>query len=208
MLIDTGCTKTMVSADYLHPDCLNHASTEKILCVNGESQLSNSRNRAHTGSMVTKCQSCGCSWPVLLGTDIYDLSPSNPVMVTTRAQTRKKCSTTVRPGNIPEEGTSESCQVVDNSTSENISNDGCSRPTLEMETIEQRREETPTSTSQRLNALEASADDIRQWQAADPTLTKACDEAEEKESDDRVGFYYNNGISTGNGDHKGQQKGI
>jgi len=32
MLIDTGCTKTMVSANYLKPDCLDHAKSEKF-CV-------------------------------------------------------------------------------------------------------------------------------------------------------------------------------
>ena len=36
MLIDTGCTKTMVSADYLPTDCLDHFNKEKILCVHGD----------------------------------------------------------------------------------------------------------------------------------------------------------------------------
>ena len=36
MLIDTGCTKTMVSADYLPTDCLDHFNKERILCVHGD----------------------------------------------------------------------------------------------------------------------------------------------------------------------------
>ena len=36
MLTDTGCTKTMVSADYLPTDCLDHFNKEKILCVHGD----------------------------------------------------------------------------------------------------------------------------------------------------------------------------
>jgi len=30
MLIDTRCTKTMVSTDYIHPDCLDNDNREKI----------------------------------------------------------------------------------------------------------------------------------------------------------------------------------
>ena len=36
MLIDSGCTKTMVSADYLPADCLDHFNKERILCVHGD----------------------------------------------------------------------------------------------------------------------------------------------------------------------------
>ena len=35
---------------------------------------------------------------------------------------------------------------------------------------------------------------MRQWQATDPTLAKAGDMAKNDESDDRVSFYYNNGL--------------
>jgi len=63
----------------------------------------------------------------------------------------------------------------------------------EMETSEPRREELSTSTTEGPNPLKASADDIRQWQATDPALTKAWDEAGEVGSDVRVGFYYEDG---------------
>ena len=59
---------------------------------------------------------------------------------------------------------------------------------------EQRREEVPTSTLQELNPLEANTATMRQWQATDPTLAKARDMAKNDESDDQVGFYYNNGL--------------
>ena len=35
---------------------------------------------------------------------------------------------------------------------------------------------------------------MRQWQASDPMLAKACNGAKEEESDERVGFYYHNGF--------------
>lgn len=50
---------------------------------------------------------------VLLETDIYDLTPSNPVMVTTRTQARRECNTIARPVIIPEEDMSEPCQTID-----------------------------------------------------------------------------------------------
>ena len=196
MLIDTGCTKTMVSADYLHPNCLNHDNTEKILCVHGdEVRYPTAEVKLKLGRWSRTARvvvAPGIPVPVLLGTDIYDLTPSNPVMVTTRAQARRECSTTARPENIPtEEGMSEFRQTVNTRAQENVSTDECSRSTSEKETGEQRREETPTSAPQGLDPLGASADDIKQWQATDP---KARDEAEEEETEDRVGFYYNNGL--------------
>ena len=65
-----------------------------------------------------------------------------------------------------------------------------------METVEQRREAEPTSKPEELNPLEAKVDNIRQWQAMDPTLAKARDEArnEESEGDIRVGFYYSDSV--------------
>ena len=66
--------------------------------------------------------------------------------------------------------------------------------TTESEAIEQRREEVSTSTPQDLNPQEANADTMRQWQATDPTLAKTRDRAKEEENDDRVGFYYQNGL--------------
>ena len=36
MLVDMGCTKTVVFADYLNQDCVDHNWTEKILCVHGD----------------------------------------------------------------------------------------------------------------------------------------------------------------------------
>ena len=41
-----------------------------------------------------------------------------------------------------------------------------------METVEQKREAKPTSKPEELNPLEVNVDDIRQWQAMDPTLAK------------------------------------
>ena len=47
-----------------------------------------------------------------------------------------------------------------------------------METVEQRREEEPTtSILQGLNPLEANVNNIKQWQAMDLTLAKAREEA-------------------------------
>ena len=36
MLIDTGCTKIMASADHLNQDCVDQDQAEKIMCVHGD----------------------------------------------------------------------------------------------------------------------------------------------------------------------------
>ena len=36
VLIDTGCTKKMVSANYLPSNCLDHLNKERILHVHGD----------------------------------------------------------------------------------------------------------------------------------------------------------------------------
>ena len=60
----------------------------------------------------------------------------------------------------------------------------------EVEIVEQRREEEPTSIPQGLNPLEVNVDDMRQWQVMDPTLAKAHEGAvnEASEGDIQVGF--------------------
>lgn len=62
--------------------------------------------------------------------------------------------------------------------------------TKEIETVEQKREEEPILIPQGLNPLEANVDNMRQWQAMDPTLAKAHEEAvnEGSEGDIQVGF--------------------
>ena len=61
----------------------------------------------------------GIPVPVLLGTDIYDLSLSNPVIVTTRAQARRDSNLTNDTEGTIEEKPSESDSLE---TVENISN--------------------------------------------------------------------------------------
>ena len=127
----------------------------------------------------------GIPVPVLLGTDIYDLSLSNPMMVTTRAHARRDCNLISDAEGTVEEQPSESDSI---DTVENISvtdalNGEYSESTEEMETVEQRREAEPTSKPEELNPLEANVDDIRQWQAMDPTLATARDEAGNEESE-------------------------
>ena len=198
MLIDTGCTKTMVSANYLKPDYLDHAKSEKNLCVHGDKvsyPTAEVELKLGQWSKVARVVVApGIPVPVLLGTDIYELTSSNPVMVTTRAQARKECNIAARTEKSSEESTSDPSQTTKRMAPENVSDGECSEPNVEQETLEQRREEATTSTPQELSPLEANADDIRQWQAIDPTLAKARDEAREEESDDRVGFYYSNGL--------------
>ena len=60
--------------------------------------------------------------------------------------------------------------------------------------IEQRRNELLTSACQECNPLEASVEHIREWQSQDPTLQKAREGAGGADSDDRVGFYYDDGL--------------
>ena len=63
---------------------------------------------------------------------------------------------------------------------------------VEMEATELRREEPPRVEPQESDPLQANVGDIKQWQAMDPTLARAREEAEDSESDALVGFYYQN----------------
>ena len=75
-----------------------------------------------------------------------------------------------------------------------VSNGECGETIMERKVTKQKRGGVSTSTSKEFNPLKANADNMRKWQATDPTLAKAHDGAKEKESDDRVGFYYHNGL--------------
>ena len=202
MLIDTGCTKTMVCADYLPTGCLDHVNKERILCVHGDEvcyPTAEVRLKLGQWSQTARVVVApGIPVPVLLGTDIYDLSLSNPVMVTTRAQARRDSNLISDTEETVEERPSESdsIETVENISVTDALNGEYSESTEEMEMVEQRREVEPTSKPKELNPLDANVDDIRQWQAMDPTLAKACDEAgnEESEGDIRVGFYYSDGL--------------
>ena len=195
MLIDTGCTKTMVSTKYLHSNCLDHINTEEILCVHGDKvRYPTAEVKLGLGqwSQVARVVAApDIPVPILLGTDIYELTLINPVMVTTRAQARRGRNGTEE----TTEKTTLDLGVASSETSaKDVSNGECGKAIMEKKGTEQRREEVSTSTSKELNPLEANADNMRQWQAADPTLAKARDGAKEEESDDRVGFYYHNGL--------------
>ena len=90
ILIDTGCTKTMVSSKYLNSNILDHVNTEEILCVHGDKvhyPTAEVKLKLGQWSQTTKVVVApDIPVPVLLGTDIYALASDNPVMVTTRAQ--------------------------------------------------------------------------------------------------------------------------
>ena len=200
MLIDTGCTKTMVSTKYLHSNCLDHINTEEILCVHGDKvRYPTAEVKLGLGQWSRAARVVAAPdipVPVLLGTDIYELTPNSPVMVTTRAQARRDSNATST--SDKEETTIETTPDLGVTSGEtpgkDISKGEGGKTTMESEAAGQRREELSISMPQELNPLEANADNMRQWQATDPTLAKARDEAKEEESDDRVGFYYQNGL--------------
>ena len=92
MLIDTGCTKTMVSADLLNQDSVDQDQTEKIMCVHGDIMYyPTARVKLQLGQWIQVAMvvvTPGMPGSVLLGIDIYDLM-TKPVLVTTRAQARR-----------------------------------------------------------------------------------------------------------------------
>ena len=92
-------------------------------------------------------------------------------MVTTRAQARRDSNLINDTERTAEERPSESdsLETVENISVTDSLNCEYSESTEEMETVEQRREAEPTTIPQELNPLEANVDDIRQWQAMDPT---------------------------------------
>ena len=136
--------------------------------------------------------------PVLLGTDIYNLTIDKPVMVTTRAQAKRN-DTNKDPVLVREAGSQNQLQdpnssLVENTTTEQGKETTTERrpneqgatpterseeSTVEKESVEQRREEVSNPTPHRGNPLEATTGDIREWQAKDTTLEKAREEAGE-----------------------------
>ena len=93
MLIDTGCTNTMVSARYIDPNTLDRSNTVEILCVHGDKVC---YPTAEVNLRLGQWSQCSrvvvapdIPVPVLLGTDIYKLTTDKPVMVTMRAQAKR-----------------------------------------------------------------------------------------------------------------------
>ena len=115
-----------------------------------------------------------------------------PVMVTTRAKARRNHSSTAGAQGSSRPEASDDNEVIPVDSNPQGECSTVSDPIEESN--EQRREELPTSTDEEHSPLEANADDIRQWQTTDPTLTRVRDEAGEEGSDVRVGFYYHDGL--------------
>ena len=206
MLIDTGCANTMVSASYIKPDkldyCNHRYNTEKILCVHGDMACyPNAEVNLRLGqwSQIAKVVVApGIPVPILLGTDIYRLTTGKPVMVTTRAQAKRKDSASenrqpvIEPDTQNPKGNIESVWVEEVPTEQtNEVTKQYNETTVANLPIEQRREELLTSECQECNPL---AEHIREWQSQDPTLQKAREGAGRADSDDRVSFYYEDGL--------------
>ena len=111
-------------------------------------------------------------------------------MVTTRAQARRDSNVTGGAKKTTKDTTPYLGVTGGGTPAKDIPNGECGKAAMESEVTEQRRVEVSTSTPQELDPLEANADNMRQWH---PILAKARDGARKK-SDDRVGFYYHNGL--------------
>ena len=181
MLIDTGCTSTMVSASYIKPDKLDYCNTEKILCVHGDMvcyPTAEVNLRLGQWSQIAKVVVApGIAVPVLLGTDIYRLTTGKPVMVTTRAQAKRKDSASenrqlvieqatqnpkentenVQVDEFPTEQTNEVTTEGGLAEQESAPAEQYNETTMAKLPIEQRREELLTSACQ-----EASVEHIRE----------------------------------------------
>ena len=192
MLIDTGCTKIMVSADYLNQDCVDRDQTEKIMCVHGDMMCyPTARVKLQLGRWKQVARVV-VAVPVLLGTDIYDLT-AKLVLVTTRAQAMRDRD---KDTEVHESGTLHTNDGVEDLAED--TNGGKAgkylSESVEGQTTDQRREELMGLEPEESNPLQASMDEIKQWQAMDPTLAKPRKAAENEESEVCVGFYYQNGL--------------
>ena len=166
MLIDTGCTKTIVSFKYLDSNSLDHVNTEEILCVHGDKvryPTAEVKLRLGQWSRTTMVVAAAdIPVPVLLGTDIYALASDNPVMVTMRTQARKDSDVTSHAEETTKETAADLVMTNGDTPANDVLDSECGEATTESEVTEQRRDEVPTSTFQELNPLEANADTIRQ----------------------------------------------
>ena len=144
MLIDTGCTKTMVFSKYLNSNILDHVNTEEILCVHGDKvryPTAEVKLRLGQWSQTAKVVAApDIPVPVLLGTDIYALTSDNPVMVTTRAQARKDSEVTGNAEETSKETVPDLVVANGDISAKDVLNGECGEATTESEAIEQRRE--------------------------------------------------------------------
>lgn len=127
----------------------------------------------------------GIPVPVLLGTDIYDLM-AKPVLVTTRAQAMRDHDKNTE---VNESGTLHTNNRVEDLADTNGGKAGEYLSELvEGQATDQRREEPMRLEPEESNPLQASVDEIKQWQAMDATLAKPREAAEKEESEVCVGF--------------------
>ena len=75
MLIDTGCSLTMVAADKVNPETVDHAATERMMCVHSDSvPYPTATVRLRLGEWEKTARVAvvpNLPVDVLLGTDVY-----------------------------------------------------------------------------------------------------------------------------------------
>ena len=212
MLIDTGCTQTMVASDHVHPDAIDHGTTEQILCVHGDKfSYPTAEVEIKVGGWKQVCKvvvAPKLPVAVLLGTDLHQPTESlhTGLLVTTRAQKQRQA---VKPSNSRpgvDQTTTESeatdplekeitatrdvipiTQEANQSIVTNLPSDDTST------TAELRREAQPADQHTSLNA---TAQELKSWQMQDSTLHNIRKLAEESTDTEtrRVCFIYQDGL--------------
>ena len=93
MLVDSGCSHTMVSANSIEPDRVNNRDTVPVLCVHGDTVEYPTMGGYTRRASVAVAPSLPV--PVLLGRDLYDINsgwktPEAGYLVETRSQKERQ----------------------------------------------------------------------------------------------------------------------
>ena len=99
MLVDSGCSHTMVSANSIDPDRVNNRDTVPVLCIHGDTveyptAVVNLSMGGYTGR-ASVAVAPSLPVPVLLGRDLYDINsgwktPEAGYLVETRSQKKRQ----------------------------------------------------------------------------------------------------------------------
>ena len=210
ILLDTGCSRTMIHKSWVPPHKLKEGDAVTIRCAHGDTVLYPLAdvNMEVDGLPITveAAVSDTLQAAVLLGTDVPQLTEllggqskesklEDVLVVTTRARARQQLEEEilrrekeVRTGAKPNPAVdSERAGSEQEGSSEVF-------PTLSKEqrrAIRQQYHTTPESTP---DILDITADELREIQNKDPTLTKVREAADGKLSAAGVGFFKREGI--------------
>ena len=201
MLVDTGCDLTLAHADYVDVSKVSGSETVPVRYVHGDTmeyptaEVELCLERTMKTTKVAVAPTLPVPVPVLLGRDVWDMEkgfegPKVGLLVETRAQKRLRERSEPT---LPDQGQDKGGPDEDDTGGPGLGGG-----------VEQSREEAQTTSAVEqgnlpvVTSLQATREEVKQWQERDPTLTKACGLAQQGKTEPTVGegahFYLQDGL--------------